>query len=383
MPPRILVNKHTPLADKVFSSIGEVTALDTSDINTETVRDIDILVVRSESKVTRELLQGSRVRFVGTVTVGTDHIDTDYLQKQGIVLKSAAGCNANSVAEYVLASLLVLAKKKNFELKDKVLGVVGVGHIGSKVVKIATGLGMKVLQYDPPLERTTRRKEFVQFSELLSADIVTLHVPLTKTGTDPTYHMFDEQTIMKMKRGAVLINTSRGGVVETRALKNALHTGYLAGAILDVWENEPNIDIELLSHTLIGTQHIAGHSLDGKLNAVQMIYEEACKYLSITPCVHVRDFLPKSDVQNIRVDEQTNNDEALLGAIIHQAYDLEYDDRTLRKISDLPVHERPKYFSTLRAAYRERKEFNHFKVVLPDISEKLLHVLQMLNFHVE
>jgi erythronate-4-phosphate dehydrogenase len=383
MPPRILVNKHTPLAVPVFSSIGEVTALDTAEITRDTVRDADILVVRSESKVAKQLLEGSRVRFVGTVTVGTDHIDTDYLSEHGIVCKSAAGCNAQSVAEYILAALLVLAKKKKISLRDKVLGVVGVGNIGSKVVAIATALGMTVLQYDPPLARTTGGNRFVSFDELLSADIVTLHVPFTKIGTDPTFHMFNEQTFARMKRGAVLINTSRGGVVETQALKKALDDRQLSEAILDVWENEPDIDTELLSRAFLGTQHIAGHSLDGKLNAVQMIYEEACSFLSVSPSVNVREYVPKSDLRTIHVNGTAKDDVGMLDSIVRQAYDIEYDDMMLRRILDLPARERPKYFSTLRATYRERNEFGHYRVDLPDSAHEIKKILQTVKFHIE
>lgn len=382
MRPQIIVNKHTPLAVELFSTIGDVTALDTPDITPEAVRNADLLIVRSESKVTKQLLDGSRVRFVGTVTIGTDHIDTEYLRQQNIVCKSAAGSNANSVAEYVLAALLVCAEKKKFALKEKVLGVVGVGNIGSKVVQIAEALGMTVLQYDPPLARATHGKHFVLFDELLTADIVTLHVPLTKAGMDPTYHMVNEETIRKMKQGSVLINTSRGGVVDSMSLKKALDDGHLSCAILDVWENEPEIDTGLLSRVLLGTQHIAGHSVDGKLNAVQMMYEEACKFLSVTPSVTVKDFLPKSEVQTIHVTEETKTNDTLLRDVIRQAYDIEYDDTVLRKIVDYPVHGRSKYFSTLRAAYRERKEFHHFRVILPEGNADVKNFLRQLNFQV-
>lgn len=382
MRPKIIVNKHTPYTEQLFQTIGEVTALASSEITKESVRNADVLVVRSETTVSKELLEGSRVKFVGTVTIGTDHLDQQYLQERGIVSASAAGSNANSVAEYVLSALLLLSIKKNAPLNTLSLGVVGVGNIGSKVVKIAEALGMNVLQCDPPLARKTGSSKFVSFEEALRADIVTLHVPLTRTGIDVTYHLLNETSIGKMKPGAVLINTSRGAVVETDALLNALHEKHLSDAVIDVWEKEPNITIELLKRVFIGTPHIAGYSLDGKLNAVQMIYNAVCKHYNIISKIHVRDFLPAAELGSIQLNGQAKSKEEALYAIVKQAYDIEFDDRSLRKILELSENERPKYFSQLRSGYRERKEFSHYRVETLALDEDLKKFLQLIQFNI-
>ncbi len=242
----IVVNKHTPYAVEAFEHIGKVTALDTNEITKDTVKDADILIVRSETKVDHTLLDGSRVKFVGTVTIGTDHVDQEYLAKSGITFVSAAGSNSNSVSEYITAVLLELAQNKGFSLKGKSIGIVGVGNVGSKVWRKVEALGMQVFLNDPPLQRQGSSYPLQSIEKLMEADIVTLHIPLTRSGPDATFHLFDENRIRKMKQGAILINSSRGGVVETDALKRALSDGHISAAVLDVWEKEPNIDTSLL-----------------------------------------------------------------------------------------------------------------------------------------
>ena len=174
-----------------------------------------------------------------------------------------------------------LVENRTVRLENSTLGVVGVGNIGSKVVRMAEGLGMKVMQNDPPLARATGESRFLPLDALMEANIVTLHVPLTHEGQDATYQFFDANRISKMKLGSILINTSRGPVVSGEALKAALESGRLAGAVLDVWENEPEIDVHLLEHVNLGTSHIAGYSLDGKANGTAMIYKAVCEFLQL------------------------------------------------------------------------------------------------------
>ena len=274
----VVVDKNNPLVGEAFRQFGEVQACATREITKETIHDADIIVIRSETKVTKDLLDGSKVKFVGTATIGTDHVDLEYLRSHGIGFSSAPGSNANSVAEYFVAAVLTIAKRMGFTLSGKTLGVVGVGNVGSKIVRNARVLGMKVLQSDPPLARKSANSSYLPLDELMQADIVTLHVPLTKTGSDPTYHLFEDSRINKMKKGAILMNTARGAVVDGNSLKNAIERKHLAGAVLDVWEGEPLIDVDLLSNVDIGTSHIAGYSFDGKLAAVKMTYSAACKF---------------------------------------------------------------------------------------------------------
>ena len=298
----IIVNKHTPYVVQAFEKLGKVTALGTHEITKDTVRDADVLIVRSETKVNRDLLEGSRVKFVGTVTIGTDHVDEEYLAKSGIAFVSAPGSNSNSVSEYITAALLELTQINGFSFHDKTIGIIGVGNVGSKVWRKAEALGLRVLLNDPPLERMGSSYPLHTLDELMEADIVTLHVPLTRTGSDATYHLFDENRIRKMKHGAILFNTSRGAVVETEALKRTLLDKHLAAAVIDVWEGEPNISASLLELVTLGSPHIAGYSLDGKVNALRINYEAVCRFLSIPIDRDINTLLDGEELPKIKIN---------------------------------------------------------------------------------
>ncbi|MBI4419049.1 MAG: 4-phosphoerythronate dehydrogenase, partial [Ignavibacteriales bacterium] len=213
----IVISKNSPGASDAFSTLGSVRELDSSEITAETVRDADTLIVRSETRVDRPLLENSAVRFVGTLTIGTDHVDLKYLKSRNIGFASAPGSNANSVAEYVVAALLTWADKDGIQLREKSIGIVGVGNVGRIVAKYAAVLGMRVILNDPPLARVTGDPRYRPLDELMEADIVTVHVPLTRSGQDATVHLFGTDRIRAMKRGSVLINTSRGAVVDSNA----------------------------------------------------------------------------------------------------------------------------------------------------------------------
>ncbi len=376
---RIVIDKNIPLAASAFKNLGDLVLLDTREINSMTAKDAEILVIRSETKVGRELLEGSRIRFVATATIGTDHIDLPYLESQGIGFANAPGSNANSVKEYILAALLVLSRRSGFTLRGKTLGVVGVGNIGSKVVKMACALGLTVLQNDPPLARKTRQPQFLSLNELMSADIITLHVPLTGTGEDATYHLFDAHRIDAMKPGSILINTARGAVVEASALKDALCRGHLSAAVIDVWEGEPSIDSELLKLASLGTAHIAGYSLDGKVNAVRMIREAVCGFLSDTSTWDPCGELPPPETTHINLDESGGLEE-MLHAAVRQGYDIELDDRQLRGILDIPTEKRVPYFMKLRSRYRVRREFSSVRVEVPPGLESMRDVIDAVGF---
>ncbi len=378
----IVVNKHTPYAVKAFDRIGKVTALETHEITNDAVKDADILIVRSETKVDHTLLDGSRVKFVGTVTIGTDHVDDEYLVKNGITFVSAPGSNSNSVSEYITATLLELARKRDFSLRDKTIGIVGVGNVGSKVWRKAEALGLRVLLNDPPLQRQGSQYPLHSLDALMDADIVTLHVPLTRTGPDATYHLFDENRIRKMKRDAILVNTARGGVVETEALKRTLSDGHLSSAVLDVWEKEPAIDTSLLQLVSLGTQHIAGHSLDGKVNALRMNYEAVCRFLGRPQDQKIDTLIPESDLPVIRIAGIQLSEQQALRDIVKQCYDITVDDQLLRQLFSYPEKERAQYFSRLRTEYRIRREFFNYSVCVDNSAMSLFNVLQLLGFKV-
>ncbi len=383
---KIVVDKNNPLVAETFRQFGDVIPLGTKDITRESVHDADILIVRSETKVTKELLDGSTVKFVGTATIGTDHVDVEYLRSRKIGFASAPGSNANSVAEYIVTALLLLARRKGFSLKEKTIGVVGVGNVGSKVVRNAKALGMTVLKNDPPLARATGDTSFLSLDELMLADIITVHVPLTKTGPDPTYHLFDAARMNKIKKGAILINTARGSVIDGKALSGVLSSGHLGGTVLDVWEGEPVIDTSLLKHVEIGTPHIAGYSFEGKLAAVKQTYSAACKFFGQKENWSLEKLIPKPPVERIVIPaEKLGNEssENMFYNVIRQCYDIESDDRTLRDISKISSEEQRLYFRRLRAEYRVRREFSNTTVELPKPMSSLQELLMTIGFRVE
>jgi erythronate-4-phosphate dehydrogenase len=354
---KIIADPNIPFIHEAFDPLGEVVPIPGRQITGDAVRDADVLLVRSVTPVNESLLAGSRVRFVATATIGTDHVDERYLKDHDIGFSSAAGSNANSVAEYVVAALLELAHRHKFRLRDKTLGVVGVGHVGSRVVRYARALGMRVLENDPPLGLPG----FVTLDRVLAeADIVTVHVPLLET----TRRMFHHDNLGRF----ILLNSSRGAVVDNRALLKAIDGDRIRGAVLDVWESEPNILPELLDVVDLGTPHIAGYSFDGKVNGTRMIYEAACRHFKIPATWQPN--LPA--VPPLKVIVDTGED--ALREIIREVYDIRRDDDALRT--------NIRGFDKLRAEYPVRREFHNIKLVVRGGDESLITTLESLGFRV-
>lgn len=357
---KIVADPNIPFVREAFGSLGEVALVPGRKMTAADVRDADCLLVRSVTPVNAALLEGSRVRFVATATIGVDHVDRAYLDRRGIGFASAAGSNANSVAEYVVAALLELARRKNFQLRDKTIGVVGVGNVGSRVVRYTEALGMRVLENDPPRQRAEGLKHFVSLERVMAeADIITLHVPLTRSGPDATFHLLEP-------RRGILINTARGAVLDNRALLAAK----LDGLVLDVWEGEPNLLPGLLEKTDIGTPHIAGYSFDGKVNGTRMIYEAACKFFGLP--TQWRPVLPPPPVPQVQCDATGLDDEEALWQIVRQVYDIAADDAALRAA--------PQEFDRLRAEYPVRREFFNTTVRLRNAGDSLCEKCAALGF---
>jgi erythronate-4-phosphate dehydrogenase len=363
--------------------MGELRVVPTPEITQANLRDVDAVIIRSETRVGPDLLDGTNVRFVGTATIGYDHVDLAYLQRRGIGFASAPGSNANSVAEYVATALLVWAGRRTSSLKGMTLGVVGVGNVGRRIVRVGEALGMNVLKNDPPLARTRGPQGFSDLDELMRADILTLHVPLTKTGIDATYHLFDAERLRKMKPGGVLVNTSRGAVVETGALREALQSGRLGAAVLDVWENEPNIDAALLGQVALGTAHIAGYSFDGKMNAARMMFDALCQHFALqTPWPSIN-ALPPAEHPIITLQNDQASCEEALRRVLTTCYAIERDDQDLRALLQRTPEERPQIFRHLRSHYRTRREFAATTVYVPVGRDDVSGALKKLGFTVE
>lgn len=378
---KIVADENIPFVKECFSSIGEVEVVAGREMTTAMVRDADVLLTRSVAKVNKKLLEGSSVKFVGTATIGVEHIDVDFLKKQGIAFTSAPGSNANSVAEWVVAALLEISQKHKIKLKGKSIGIVGVGNVGSKVEKKCRALGMKVLLNDPPLQRQTSDKKYLPLEKLFGCDFITLHTPLTFEGIDKTFHLADEKFFGSLKKECIFINTSRGGVVDTGALKSAIKSHKLKAAMLDVWEDEPNIDTELLEIVDIGTFHIAGYSFDGKVAGMIMIYKAVCKHFGLAAEFNIESFLPAPAVPELGIDKLAGDEQEAIQQAVKAIYDIKKDDAKLRAVLNMPTGKKCATFDRLRKEYPVRREFQNTQIIT-DKKSKLVKKLSGIGFKV-
>jgi erythronate-4-phosphate dehydrogenase len=376
---KLIIDENITFAKEAFSSLGNSKLMDGRTLTNKDVQDADVLVVRSITNVNAELLKNSDVKFIGTATIGTDHIDLEYLKNQNIRFADAKGCNADSVAEYVFTALLKVASVKNISLQEKTIGVVGVGNIGSRVVRLAESLGMKVLKNDPPLERKGIGNNYFNLDKILQADIITFHVPLDLDGIDKTFHLLDENNLKRIKNGTIIINSSRGAVIDNQALL-AESTVRDFELVLDVWENEPSISTELLSKTKISTPHIAGYSFEGKVNGTNMIYNALCQYLNFQPSW--QPILPEIQRKKLRFPEGKTDEEKLYN-LFSSIYNIKKDDELLRKIEFLKPNERASYFDLLRKKYPVRREFSNYVVQISENEIHLKSFLENFRFKVE
>lgn len=373
---KIVADDKIPFLKGVLEEKAEVIYLPGKDINTSVVKDADALIIRTRTKCNAALLEGSSVKFIATATIGFDHLDTFYLKQQGIEWTNAPGCNSGSVQQYIGAVLSTLALENNFSLKEKNLGIVGVGNVGSKVQKIAEILGMQVLLNDPPRERTEGKGKFVSLDELLkTSDIVTLHVPLNEGGPDNTFHLGDHDFFERMKTGSYLINSSRGEVVDNTKLKTVLSGNKLSGAVLDVWEHEPEIDTELLNKVNLGTPHIAGYSLDGKANGTAMSVQAVSRFFGLGQDNWFPDSVPLPERRHITLDGKDKTSEQLLQEAILHTYSVKQDDTRLR-IS-------PHNFETQRGNYPLRREFPAYHIKLINTRNDVENQLTDLGFQLK
>lgn len=337
---KIIIDDKIPYIQEAIKKIAEeVVYIPGKDFTPELIHDADALIIRTRTHCNRELLEGSRVKFIATATIGFDHIDTEYCRAAGITWTNAPGCNSASVAQYIesVLSLLKLTEGKN--LGEMCIGIVGIGNVGSKIIKIAKARGMRILLNDLPREEKEGSAEFCSLEQIAQeCDIITFHVPLYRDGKYKTYHLADDSFFRTLKRKPIIINTSRGEVIETKALLKALQTGVISEAIIDVWENEPNINIELLNKIKIGTPHIAGYSADGKANATRMSLDALCLYFGLKATYTI------SPMEPVNAFIQTATlEEALL-----KTYDPREDSNRLKS--------HPEQFEQLRGNYPLRRE---------------------------
>lgn len=373
---KIVCDNKIPFLKGVLEPYAEVVYLPGKETTPEVVRDADALITRTRTICNEALLKGSSVKVIASATIGYDHIDTAWCERNGILWKNAPGCNSHSVEQYIASVLCTLARRFSFSFKDMTLGVVGVGNVGSKVARTAGLLGMKVLLNDPPRERREGPEGFTDLDTIVEkADIITLHVPLFKDGPDRTWHLFDRKRISRLRPDQILINSSRGPVVDNSAFKEALLRGALKAGVLDTWEKEPELDRELLGALAIATPHIAGYSADGKANgtAASVRTVSECLGLPLTDW-SPRDIPAPTQRLDFSIDARGKSLQDILSEAILHTYDVREDDARLRVA--------PEAFETLRGDYPIRREPTAFTLRPSGASRGASTTLSSLGFNV-
>ena len=349
----IVADSKIPFLNSVFEPYADVRYLDPGEITPETVCDADALIIRTRTKCAATLLDGSRVSMIATATIGTDHIDAAYCAAHGIEWTGAPGCNAASVAQYMTSALLRVSLRHNVDLRGKTLGVIGCGNVGTKVAAAAAALGMNVLVNDPPRAEREGNTGFVPLERIQQdADFISLHVPLMHSGPHRTFHLADGEFFRNLRKQPFFFNTSRGDVTDGNALKDAIVTNRIAGAVLDVWPGEPDIDRGLLSLAELATPHIAGYSTDGKANGTSMAVRAVAKHFGIEPLLNfVPAEIPAPADPVVTLDSASVHP---LADAVFASYDVATDDAALRAS--------PESFEALRGSYRVRREFPAYTV---------------------
>lgn len=377
---KILVDDAIPWGEHYFSTLGEVVPVDGRALDTAAVRDADILVVRTVTRVDRALLEGSRVRMVASATSGTDHVDTAYLGDTGIAFAAAPGCNARAVAEYVLSSLCVLAQQGDLDLRGKRVGIIGCGQVGSRVVDLLQACGIPCLVNDPPRAgQYPEERDWHDLEAVLGTDIVSLHVPLVRGGEYPTLNLVNEGFLGQLQPDTVLINTSRGEVVDETALGAFLEAEPRAAAVLDVWRGEPAIAAGLLLRASLGTPHIAGYSTDAKLHGTRMVFEAVRNFLGAAGAGPAEPVLPANGVDHLPLSGWEDGMEAVATAVL-ASYDVRGDSASLRRMLEVGEERRGAFFDALRNHYPVRREFPAFRVDLDHCPDSLARRLKALGF---
>jgi erythronate-4-phosphate dehydrogenase len=355
---KIYADENMPLVREFFADLGEVTTFDGRNVKAETLREADILLVRSVTQVDAGLLaQNNRLRFVGTATIGTEHVDTNYLAARQIAFSSAPGCNAQSVVEYVLSSLWVLAERYQWQLQRKVLGIVGVGSIGQRLATAAQALGIPLLLCDPL--RAEQEPDFphTDFATLCQqADIISFHTPLQKAGRYPSYHLLDAPQLARLKPDCAIINASRGAVIDNQALL-AAQQQQRRPLVLDVWESEPDILLPLLPYCDLATAHIAGHSVEGKARGTEMLYQRCCELWQQDVKVKLATLLPVPAVEKLQLSANFGLPD--VQNVARMLYDVRRDDALFRH------HITGNGFDWLRKSYPARREYSALQLSGP------------------
>ena len=373
---KIVIDDKIPYIKGALEPFAEVIYLPGNKTTPAIIKNADALITRTRTQCNRELLEGSNVKFIASATIGFDHIDTDYCKEAGISWTNAPGCNAESVNQYIASALFSWSMRKRKDLSDLCIGIVGVGNVGKRVAKTCEILGMKVILNDPPRERIEGPEKFKNLQTIQNeADIITFHVPLNLNGPDKTFHMVNENFLQKLKKKPLLINSCRGEVMDSETIYDAIEAEDIIGYIADCWENEPDINLDLLNITEYGTPHIAGYSKDGKANGTAMSVQAISKFfdLGIDNWKPEKVELPEQTI--VEIDGNQRREYSILAEAVLSTYDIENDDDALK--------DTPHLFEKLRGDYPVRREFDTYTLKLKNVSEETESKLRELGFRIE
>ncbi len=372
---RILADENIPMLE-VFARHGQLRRVAGRSLDRAVLANAEVLLVRSVTQVDQALLAGSQVKFVGTCTIGTDHLDLQYLTQQGIGWASAPGCNARGVVDYVLGALLTLAERDGVDLSKRCYGVVGAGQVGQRLVQVLRGLGWQVLVCDPPRQQA-EGGDYVDLATVLErCDVVSLHTPLTQQGEHPTFHLLGAEQLQSLQQGSWLINASRGAVVDNQALKQLLTQRHDLRVALDVWEGEPQVDAELAQRCDIASAHIAGYSLDGKIRGTSQIYQAFCQHFALADSAAIE--FPSQSLLAMELAAHTPVEEALR-VICRAVYDPRSDDAAFRLSLQGDALTRRAAFDQVRKNYPVRREIPDLQVRVNQPTTELQQMLQALG----
>jgi len=372
---KIVVDDKIPYIHGAFEQVAEVIYLPGSKTTPEVVKDADAIITRTRTICNEKLLKDSSVKFIATATIGYDHIDTEYCESAGIKWTNAPGCNAESVNQYIASALFSWSMRERTDLAGKTIGIVGVGQVGSRVAKTCETIGMKVLLNDPPRERVEGSGLFTDLKTIQQeADIITFHVPLNMIGEDATFHLVNSEFLNGLKKQPLLINSCRGEVFETDAVKEAYKSKIISGLIIDCWENEPDLDLELLGMVDYGTPHIAGYSKDGKANGTKMSVQAVSRFFNLGLDNWQPSGVEPPENPVIEIDGNQRREYSILAEAILSTYQIENDFEALKEKSD--------DFEKLRGDYGVRREFDSYTVKATNVEAGTLEKLVKLGFKI-
>jgi erythronate-4-phosphate dehydrogenase len=369
---KIIADNHMPLLAETFGQHGELHRLSGREICAADLTDAEVLLVRSVTRVNANLLRGSSIRFVGSATIGIDHLDTHWLEANNINWAHAPGCNADAAAQYSLAMMWLACERLKRNFRQQTVGIIGRGNVGSRLDQLLKTLNIPVLCCDPPLQ-DRGEQQLVSMDEACSSSIISVHVPLTQDGNYTTKYLFDTSRLGKLRPDVLLVNTSRGGVIEKTGLLARLQSGQLKAA-LDVWPDEPFIEPELLDLVTVATPHVAGYSREGKQAGTEMIYQAFCRTFALSP---VTDTVPGMNISVLDICSANSADDVLKQSI-QSSSQVGRDDALLRGLPAFKPDDLRLHIDGVRAVYPDRYEFKSYRV--PDIACADTDLLAQLGF---